>query len=234
MSDSELKHIAIVMDGNGRWAKRQHEKRTVGHYHGSENIRTIALEANHKGVKVLTLYAFSTENWKRPLEEVNYLMKLPAVFLDAYLKELMENDIKIIAIGDLSELPKDTQRVLNHAIQRTAANTSMILCFAMNYGGQLEIVRAANLYALEKLADPELPDLTIASFEKYLYTSELPPVDLMIRTGGEIRLSNYLLWQNAYSEFIFIDKAWPDFSKEDLDQCIQEFYSRQRRFGDVK
>lgn len=228
-----LQHIAIVMDGNGRWAKKKQEKRTFGHYHGSENIRNIALAANDLGVKVLTLYAFSTENWKRPLEEVNYLMKLPSVFIDRYLKELMDNDIRITAIGDLSELPEDTQRVLNRAIEKTADNQAMVLNFAMNYGSQAEIVRAANRYAEDRVTGTVTDSLDIDVFNQYLYTASFPPVDLMIRTGGEKRLSNFLLWQNAYAEFIFLDIAWPDFTKEVLQECFVEFNNRQRRFGDV-
>lgn len=228
-----LQHIAIVMDGNGRWAKKKQEKRTFGHYHGSENIRNIALAANDLGVKVLTLYAFSTENWKRPLEEVNYLMMLPSVFIDRYLKELMDNDIRITAIGDLSELPEDTQRVLNRAIEKTADNQAMVLNFAMNYGSQAEIVRAANRYAEDRVTGTVTDSLDIDVFNQYLYTASFPPVDLMIRTGGEKRLSNFLLWQNAYAEFIFLDIAWPDFTKEVLQECFVEFNNRQRRFGDV-
>lgn len=234
MDTPTLDHIAIIMDGNGRWAKKQSEKRTFGHLKGSENVRNVALAANDLGVKALSLYAFSTENWGRPLEEVNYLMKLPAVFFDRYMDELMQNNIRITSMGDLSALPKKTMTILNRAIEKSKLNSGMVLNFAMNYGSQDEIVRAAKLYADDVVNQHIENNLTPEMFESYLYTNHLPSVDLMIRTGGELRLSNFMLWQNAYSEFIFLDCAWPEFDRDKLIECVNEYHHRQRRFGELK
>ena len=229
---NDLKHIAIIMDGNGRWAKEKGLPRTAGHKKGVEKVREIAIYANKLGVKCLTLYAFSTENWKRPVKEVNYLMSLPKVFFKSYLKELMLNNIKVEMIGEWNNIPAEAKSIFKAAIKETSKNTGMILNFAMNYGGRDEIVYACKKFAKD-YRDGKVKSLNEESFKNYLMTSHLPDVDLLIRTSNEIRLSNFLLYEIAYSEFVFIDRFWPDFSCADLDFCIDEYYKRSRRFGDV-
>lgn len=226
-----LNHVAIIMDGNGRWAKKQNQERTFGHFHGVEKVREIAMAANDEGIKVLTLYAFSTENWKRPLQEVEYLMSLPAMFFSRYLKELMEKNIKIEAIGDLMPFPENTKRVLLNAIEETSHNTGMILVFAMNYGGRTEIVEAAKKYHDAVVNGIMKDPLTEANFEQFLMTRSYPAVDLCIRTSGEQRLSNFLLWQLAYAELIFTPTAWPELSVEEFKQLLDSGSNRERRFG---
>lgn len=219
------KHVAIIMDGNGRWAKRQQKERTFGHYYGSENVRSIALEALNLGIEVITLYAFSTENWKRPQTEIDYLMKLPQVFFNKFLKELNEKGIQIRTIGDLSRIPDKTRKVMENAVEVTKNNRSLILNFALNYGSRDEIVRACNK------AISLGQEVTEESFENLLDTSGLPPVEMLIRTGGDIRLSNYLLWQLAYAELVFLDIEWPKFEAEHFRACVESFGQRERRFG---
>ena len=224
------KHIAIIMDGNGRWAKAQGKKRTEGHKEGVKNVRSIAIYANSLGVKCLTLYAFSTENWKRPIEEVDYLMSLPKVFFHAYLKELMEKNIKVTMIGDINRIPDEARKIFLDAIAKTSKNTGMILNFALNYGSRDEIVKACMAFAKDYKAGL-VDTLTEDSFNDYLMTAGLPDIDLLIRTSGEERISNFLLYQLAYSELIFRPEAWPDFNKQSLDACLKEFEHRSRRFG---
>ncbi len=230
----KIRHVAIIMDGNGRWAKSRNKIRTQGHYQGAENVRSIAICANDEGIEVLTLFAFSTENWKRPLEEVNYLMKLPFVFFKKFLKELKEKNIRIQMIGEMDEIPKETADLFRKAIDETKENTGMILCFAMNYGSRREIVLAAKKYAQE-VKDGKA-DLSIdeAKFESYLMTKDFPPIDYLIRTSGEYRISNFLLWQIAYSELVFVETAWPDFTPLEFVSCLDDFKKRERRFGGVK
>lgn len=230
---NELKHIAIIMDGNGRWAKKRNLPRSFGHKQGVENVREIAIYANKLGIKALTLYAFSTENWKRPIEEVNYLMSLPKVFFNAYLNELMANNIKVTMIGNLDRIPEEASNIFASAIAKTSANTGMVLNFALNYGGRDEIVRAAKAYA-EDYKQGRVSDLNEETFKSYLMTAGLDEVDLMIRTSNECRISNFLLYQLAYSEFIFLEKNWPDFTTQDLDKCIEEYSHRKRNFGGMK
>ncbi|MGB4984613.1 MAG: isoprenyl transferase [Erysipelotrichaceae bacterium] len=227
---NSCQHIAIIMDGNGRYAKSKGLPRFYGHLKGSENLRTIAIKANEMGIKVLTVYAFSTENWKRPLEEVDYLMKLPKKFFDSYMKELMEKEIKIQVIGDLSQFPQETKDIMESSIELSKNNSKMILNFALNYGSQQEIVQAASKIVEIVKNDPN-KEVTNDLFETCLQTYGLPDVDLMIRTSGEQRLSNFLLYQLAYAEMIFIDKAWPEFNGADLEKCINDFNLRNRRFG---
>ena len=227
---NSLNHLAIIMDGNGRWAKKNNLPRTAGHYKGVEVIRDITIHCNQLGIKCLTVYAFSTENWKRSEQEVSYIMSLPKVFVDSYLKELMENNVKLMMIGDKTRLPKETRDILEYAIDKTKNNTGLILNFAVNYGGRDEIVRAARKYA-QDYKDGKVLDINEESFKDYLYTKDLPEVDLLIRTSNEQRLSNYLLYQLAYSEFIFTETLWPDFSAEELDKCIKEYELRKRNFG---
>ena len=227
---NELKHLAIIMDGNGRWAKKNMLPRTAGHYKGVEVLRNITIYANKLGIKCLTVYAFSTENWKRSKEEVSYIMSLPKIFFASYIKELMENNVKVKIIGEKNLIPEETMKVINDAIETTKNNTGLILNFAFNYGGRDEIIYAANRYAND-FKDGKADLLTEETFSKYLFTNDLPEVDLIIRTAGEQRLSNFLLWQCAYSEFIFVDELWPDFSNDVLDRCIEEYNTRKRNFG---
>lgn len=229
MIDS-LNHVAIIMDGNGRWAKSQNKKRTFGHYHGANNVRDIALHANNLGVKVLTLYAFSTENWKRPLEEVDYLMKLPAIFFDRFMDELMQNQIKVECIGHFHRLAPQTRKVLERAIEKSKNNTKMKLVFAMDYGSRDEIVEAMKKYAAEVSQGRE-NNLVEKEVEQYLMTHDYGDVDLLIRTSNEKRISNFLLWQIAYAELIFTQTPWPLFTPQEFDKCIEEYHSRDRRFG---
>ena len=225
-----LNHLAIIMDGNGRWAKQNKLPRTAGHYKGVEVLRNITIYANRLGIKCLTVYAFSTENWKRSADEVNYIMSLPKIFFASYIKELMENNVRVMIIGDRERIPAETMRVIDEAINTTRNNTGLILNFAFNYGARDEIVRAAKAYAKD-YKDGKVSDLDEEGFASYLYTKDLPEVDLLIRTGSEMRLSNFLLYQLAYSEFVVIDTLWPDFNNEVLDSCIEEYQSRKRNFG---
>lgn len=227
-----FKHVALIMDGNGRWAKSHQHKRTFGHKKGVEVVREIAIEANELGIEVLTLYAFSSENWKRPLEEVSYLMKLPFFFFERYLSELMEKNIRIQMIGEMEGIPADTAEVFRKAIEKTSVNTGMILCFAMNYGGQQEIVRAVN-HIIADVKDNKIESVDEQSFTNYLYTSKYPPLDAIIRTSGEYRISNFLLYQLAYSELLFIDVPWPEFTPKIFRNCLNELAKRNRRFGGV-
>ena len=229
---NNLNHIAIIMDGNGRWAKARNLPRSMGHKKGVEQVREIAIYANKLGIKCLTLYAFSTENWKRPEKEVNYIMSLPKVFFKSYLKEIMANNIKIRMIGDMRRIPNEAKEVFKSAIKETSKNTGMILNFAVNYGGQDEIVRACKKYAKD-YKDGIVTKLDEDSFKDYLYTKDLPDIDLMIRTSNEQRISNFLLYQLAYSEFIFTETYWPDFDCKELDKCIEVYNHRTRRFGGV-
>ncbi len=224
-------HIAIIMDGNGRWAKKRGLPRTAGHKQGAENIRKIAIACNDLGVKALTCYAFSTENWKRPESEVDYLCKLPRIFFNSYLAELKKNNIRVTFLGEIERFPKETRNVITTVVEETSNNTGLNLCFAINYGGRREILLAAKHYAKDVFDGKETLDIEEKDFTKYLMTSDMPEVDLMIRTSGELRISNFLLWQLAYSELIFSPVSWPDFDKECLLAAIDEYTHRNRRFG---
>lgn len=220
---------AIIMDGNGRWAKKRGLPRTAGHKKGADRIRDIALEANRLQMKKLILYAFSTENWKRPEDEISYLCKLPGIFFSRFLKELMENNIRVTFAGRLDRFPASTQKVIQDALDATKDNTGLELCIAIDYGARSEIVDAAKAFANDVAQGKVSPDLTEEQFAQYLSVPE--DIDLLIRTSGEVRVSNFLLWQIAYSEMIFTPMAWPDFDEKALDDCLQEFASRNRRFG---
>lgn len=228
-------HIAFIMDGNGRWAKQRKMPRTYGHHEGTKTIRDIALSCNKLGVKAMTVYAFSTENFARPNQEVQYIFKLPKDFFESYMKELMENNVKITTIGHLEMAPQETQDIINKAIEKTSHNTGLILCFAFIYGGRDEIVWAAKKIA-QKVKNDELSIDNIDEniFNHELMTKDLPDVDLMVRTSGEQRLSNFLLWQLAYAEFVFTDFYWPDFNEEELKKAIWLYQNRDRRFGGLK
>ncbi|MDI7741694.1 isoprenyl transferase [Lysinibacillus fusiformis] len=228
-------HIAIIMDGNGRWAKKRAMPRIAGHHEGMQTVRKITRIADDIGIKVLTLYAFSTENWKRPKSEVEYLMSLPQMFLNSFMPELMERNIRVEMIGDKEGLPSNTKSALNEAMEKTKNNTGLILNFAMNYGSRAEIVNAMKDIMIEvnngNLTLEEVDEKTI---DQYLLTSKLPEPDLLIRTSGEVRLSNFMLWQLAYTEFWFTDVLWPDFDKETFMEAIQAYQQRNRRYGGLK
>lgn len=221
--------VAIIMDGNGRWAKKRGLPRSAGHKKGADMIREIGLAANELGIKKCILYAFSTENWKRPEDEVGYLCKLPGMFFDRYMKELMANNIRVTFIGELERFPSDTQKVIQKAVQLSQNNTGLNLCLAINYGARREMILGIQKYAQQVKEQKRENDLTIEEFSDYLFVKE--EVDLMIRTSGEVRLSNFLLWQVAYSEFIFTPVPWPEFDRQCLIDCIKEFNERDRRYG---
>ncbi len=223
--------VAIIMDGNGRWAKKQGLPRTAGHKKGADQIRTIALEANRLHIKKLILYAFSTENWKRPEDEISYLCKLPGIFFSKFIKELMENNIRVTFAGELERFPKQTQKVIRKAVNQTERNTGLELCIAINYGSRREIVLAIREYTRQVLEQERANDLSEEDFSSYLFVPE--NVDLLIRTSGEERISNFLLWQIAYAELIFTPVAWPDFDEAKLDECLRLYSERDRRFGGV-
>ena len=227
------KHVAIIMDGNGRWAKNQGLPRTAGHHRGSENVKEIAIHANKLGIKVLTLYAFSTENWSRPNDEVKYLMQLPSIFFKKFLKDLMKNNVRIETIGELDAFPTETKKILQSAIVETSNNTGLILNFAMNYGSRREIILATKRLAEKVKHGLDIDEISEELFDMQLMTSHLPPVDFLIRTSGECRLSNFLLWQLAYAEMHFMDVSWPDFSPKEFDKALKVYQGRQRRFGGV-
>lgn len=228
-------HIAIIMDGNGRWAKERNLPRALGHRAGVETIRRIVKGCNNLGVKYLTLYAFSTENWNRPLEEVNSLMKLLVEYLKNEFEELNANDVVINSIGNISKLPKICREELNNAYEKTKNNKGLILNLALNYGGRNEIIDAVKQISLD-LANKKISkdEITEELFSKYTYTKEMPDPDLIIRPSGELRLSNFLLWQSAYSELWFSDVNWPDFHEKQLKLAISDYQKRDRRFGKVK
>ena len=228
-------HIAFIMDGNGRWANKRKMPRTYGHHEGTKTIRNLALEANNLGVKAMTVYAFSTENFKREQSEVEYIFKLPKEFFSLYFQELMDNNVRIMTIGHLELAPQETQDIINDAINKTKDNTGLKLVFAFIYGGRDEIVEATKAICEEyKEGKIDLDNITEDYFESHLMTKELPPVDLMIRSSGECRLSNFLLWQLSYAEFIFDEAYWPDFNAEKLHECIWKYQNRDRRYGGVK
>ncbi|WP_408056717.1 isoprenyl transferase [Ureibacillus massiliensis] len=237
LSNSELlpSHIAIIMDGNGRWAKKRALPRIAGHHEGMKTVRKIARFADHIGIKVLTLYAFSTENWKRPKSEVDYLMGLPEKFLNSFLPELMERNIRVTMMGNKEGLPKHTQAVLNNAMEKTKNNTGLILNFAMNYGSRAEIVQAMKEIINEvNSGNLAIEDINEFKVNQYLMTSHLPEPDLLIRTSGEVRLSNFMLWQLAYTEFWFTDTLWPDFNESTFSEAITAYQNRNRRYGGLK
>ena len=223
-----LQHIAIIMDGNGRWAETRGLPRTRGHEAGSQQISVIAKAAGELGVKVLTLYAFSTENWKRPLSEVNFLMRLITRYSSEKLPEMMENGIRLRTIGRISALPAAARRSVEKTIAATANNDRITLNLALNYGGRAEIVDAVN--SLLK-SDRKKGKVTEEELQRHLYAPDLPEPDLLIRTGGEFRISNFLLWQISYTELYVSDVCWPDFGAEELRQAVEAFTQRQRRFG---
>ncbi|MCR2833417.1 polyprenyl diphosphate synthase [Parerythrobacter lacustris] len=223
MNDKVARHVAIIMDGNGRWAKRRMLPRAMGHKRGVEALRELVRGSGDLGLECLTLYAFSSENWKREEEEVDDLMNLMRQFIKSDLDEFVANDVKLRIIGDWRALAPDIVNMLEDALERTSKGRHTV-AVALNYGSQQEIARAAASAAAQG-------EVTEASIAANLDTADLPPLDLLIRTSGEIRLSNFLLWQSAYAEMLFVDTLWPDFAVEHLKQALDDFAARERRFG---
>ncbi|MEO1045336.1 MAG: isoprenyl transferase [Pseudomonadota bacterium] len=230
--DYGVRHAAIIMDGNGRWAKKRHLPRAMGHRAGVEAVRKTVRAARHLGLEALTLYAFSSENWKRPEEEVSDLMGLLRHYIRNDIDELVANNVRLHVIGNYRVLAPDIVAMIDDVLERTADNDGTILAVALNYGGQDEIVRAARAVAAE-VARGDVDPGTIAAehIDAALDTATLPPLDLIIRTSGERRLSNFLLWQSAYAELYFTDTLWPDFSGDHLREALDDFRGRDRRFG---
>ena len=222
-AEGAARHVAIIMDGNGRWAKRRGLPRAVGHQRGVEAVRRLVRGIEPLGIECLTLYAFSSENWKRPDEEVDDLMNLMRRFIKSDLPEFIENGVKLKIIGDWQSLAPDIVGMLEDALERTSGG-HQTLAVALNYGGQHEITRAAAKAAAAG-------DITTDSIEAHLDTADLPPLDLLIRTSGEVRLSNFLLWQAAYAEMLFVETLWPDFKPEHLEEALVNFAERERRYG---
>lgn len=226
------RHVAIIMDGNGRWAKRRFLPRIAGHRKGIEAAKAAVRAAGDLGIEVLTLYAFSTENWRRPADEVSDLMGLLRGFIVDDIDELAANGVRLRVIGDYQALQPDLVTLIDDAMAKTARNTRTTLVIALNYGSQAEIARAArNLAAQVQAGAIALEDVTPEALEAELYTADIPPPDLVIRTSGEQRLSNFLMWQAAYAELMFVDTLWPDFGKAELAEALREFGERERRFG---
>ncbi|MBS0503823.1 MAG: isoprenyl transferase [Proteobacteria bacterium] len=222
------------MDGNGRWAKARHLPRAAGHRRGVEAVRKVVRKAGELGVQVLTLYAFSSENWRRPAEEISDLMGLLRHFIKADINEIAEAGIRIKVIGDYRAFQDDVVKLIDGAIERTAANSGTTLAIALNYGSQNELAGAARRLAERVRAGEIAADaITPEAIERELYTADLPPVDLLIRTSGEHRLSNFLLWQAAYAELLFVDTLWPDFGSDEFVAALDDFARRERRFGGV-
>lgn len=239
--DPELpvpKHVAIIMDGNGRWAQNRRLPRVAGHQEGMNNVKKITKHASQMGIKVLTLYAFSTENWKRPEKEVDFLMQLPVDFFDEFVPELIKENVKVNVMGYTEYLPEHTQKAVKEAVAQTAHGTGMILNFALNYGSRAEILTAINQIVSEARTGQLTGEITEELFSQYLMTASLgaewQDPDLLIRTSGEERISNFLLWQIAYSELYFSPAYWPDFNENYFNDAIGSFQHRDRRFGGLK
>ncbi len=226
------RHIAIIMDGNGRWAKKNALRRIAGHKKGAEAVRNTVRTCREIGIQYLTLYAFSVENWRRPANEVEALMSLLEEFLISELKEMLDNNIRLATIGNINALSERVKKVLYKTLEQTSKNSGMTLNLALSYGGRDEIVEAVKKILRDNEAgEIKKEDMTREIFSKYLYTADMPDPDLLIRTSGEYRLSNFLLWQSAYTELYFVDVLWPDFSRENLIEIIADYQSRERRFG---
>ncbi len=230
MSEKIPTHIAIIMDGNGRWAKERNLPRYFGHQAGVESVREVVRNCAKLGIKYLTLFVFSTENWERPKREVNALMDLLKKLLKSEAKELNENNVRVKAIGQIERLPKEVKKNLEELIELTKDNTGLTLVLSLSYGGRQEIVEAVKKILKKKL-EPE--KLNEEEFRKFLYDPEIPDPDLLIRTGGEYRISNFLLFQSAYTEFYFTKTLWPDFREKDLLLAIEDYKKRKRKFGRI-
>ena len=228
------KHVAIIMDGNGRWAKEKGLPRTAGHREGVQRVREIIKAARELGINVITFFVFSTENWSRPKKEVDMLMRYLNNFLEREINDLNKNNIRLIIIGQDEPLPKYLQKKIKEAELKTKDNTGMTVVLALNYGARQEIVEAAKRFADSVVrGETNTEDLNPDKFSHYFYTVGLPDPDLLIRTGGEMRISNFLLWQLSYAELYFPKKYWPDFKGKDLEEAIQEYQRRERRFGKI-
>ncbi len=227
-------HVAVIMDGNGRWAAKNGTARIHGHEHGVDAVRSVVEGAGELGIKYLTLYAFSAENWKRPQSEINALMELLVKAIENETSELLKNNVRLQAIGDLEKLPPKVTSRLNECIRTLADNTGLTLILALSYSSKWEISEAARKIAIDTKNGKINPsDINDELFEKYLETSNLPNPEILIRTSGEYRISNFLLWQIAYTELYFTPKLWPDFRKEDLFEAVYDFQKRERRFGKI-
>lgn len=226
------KHIAIIMDGNGRWAIERNLPRAAGHQQGIESVRDIVKASSQLGIGYLTVYAFSMENWKRPHMEISILMSLLKQYLINEIDELDANNVRLCAIGKLNALPKPVQKILSKAIERTAKNTGLTLTLALSYSGRWDIIRAVQMIALDARRGNLSPeDINEELFSTYLLTSHMPEPDVLIRTSGEMRLSNYLLWESAYSEIYITNLLWPDFRRTDLYDALENYMNRERRYG---
>lgn len=232
--ESLPKHVAIIMDGNGRWASKRGLPRVSGHKAGMDRVKDITDISIELDIKYLTLYAFSTENWKRPEFEIDFLMKLPEQYLETELKNLIKKNVKVTMIGDANLLPSHTRNAISAAIEDTKDNTGMILNFALNYGSRLEIIDTIkSLYKDIEEGKLKLDDINEETFRQKLMTANYPDPDLLIRTSGEIRLSNFLLWQLAYTEMYFTETLWPDFSGDEYCQALHDYMNRGRRYGNI-
>lgn len=230
--DSSCKHIAIIMDGNGRWAKKRGMPRTFGHKKGAENVVKITRAMKDSGIEYLTLYAFSTENWQRSEDEVKALMDLLREYLDKEFKEIMENNVRIVFIGEREMLSKDIQEKIAYIEKESEKNSDLTLCIALSYGSRQEIVHAVKKICEDvKNNNIEIKDISVNTVSNKLYTANIPDPDILIRTSGEQRISNYLLWQLAYTELFFTNTHWPEFDKEELMKIIEHFNNRERRYG---
>ena len=227
------RHAAVIMDGNGRWAQRRHLPRIAGHRKGTETARTTIETCARLKVEALTLYAFSVENWRRPKTEIDFLMQLLREYIRQEMPLIQRNNIRMRFLGRADELPEEVQRDTREAMEATAGNTGMVLCIALNYGGRAEILDAANALLAERRRDGSNGKLTEADIEQHLYTSGLPDPDLLIRTSGEMRVSNFLLWQIAYAEIFVTETLWPDFNRARLLESFVEFQKRDRRYGGI-
>lgn len=228
------KHIAIIMDGNGRWAKERNKERSYGHQYGVDAVRTVTEAATEIGVKFLTLYTFSTENWNRPDEEVDALMSLMVMAIERETPDLMKNNIRLQAIGNLSRMPAEVKARLDRCIAETSVNDGLTLILALSYSSRWEITEAVRHIAEEvETGKIELGDIDESLISHSLTTAAIPDPDLLIRTGGELRISNFLMWQLSYAELYFTEEYWPDFGKESLSRAICEYQSRERRFGRI-
>ncbi|MEI6831600.1 MAG: isoprenyl transferase [Candidatus Omnitrophota bacterium] len=228
------KHIAFIMDGNGRWAKERGLARTAGHRQGIKRVKEIIRGAGELGIEVVTFFTFSTENWDRPKKEIDMLMRYLGKFLDSEIKELERNNMRFQVIGQNEPLPKIIQKKIQAAQNRTKDNTGLVVVLALNYGSRQEIVDAAKGFATSVLKDNALLEqVTCEIFSRYFYTADLPDPDLLIRTSGEMRISNFMLWQLSYAELYFSNKYWPDFTIDELKEAISDFKKRERRFGGI-
>lgn len=227
------RHVAIIMDGNGRWAKKRGLPRTAGHVAGAEAFRRIATYCRNIGIQYLTVYAFSTENWKRPPEEVDAIMRLLHQFLEEALRDMELNHVKVRFLGDTSVLSDDLKELITKTEKVSSEYKGAQINLCVNYGGRDEIIKACRKYG-ESVKNGEALELSEETFSKYIYTGNMPDPDFIIRPGGEKRLSNFLMWQSAYSELYFTDVLWPDFDEKEMDKALEEYSHRKRRYGDIK